>query len=105
MLGPPTSFMILFYLVFGLIAIAVVTQMFLGFRHMRRLHRDARSAIVDRLDHTALDPPERPAPAQSSGSRNYDCDHCGARVESGGDISPAGEFKCRFCGKWSSIHE
>jgi hypothetical protein len=37
-------------------------------------------------------------------ARNYACGQCGATLGDNADVSPSGDFKCTYCGKWSNIH-
>jgi hypothetical protein len=48
-------------------------------------------------------PPQahEPAPASSAG---YTCHNCGATLGKDADVSPLGDVKCTFCGRWFNIH-
>ena len=46
------------------------------------------------------------AAANSSPStpRAYTCPHCGGGLDRGADVSPMGDVKCGFCGRWFNVH-
>jgi hypothetical protein len=41
------------------------------------------------------------APAAAGG---YKCPHCAAPLGEKADVSPSGDAKCSFCGRWFNIH-
>ena len=34
----------------------------------------------------------------------YTCPHCGGGLDRGADVSPMGDVKCSFCGRWFNVH-
>jgi hypothetical protein len=38
-------------------------------------------------------------------STSYSCSHCGATLGKGADVSPLGDVKCAFCGRWFNVHK
>jgi hypothetical protein len=49
--------------------------------------------------------PSPPAPAAPSASAaGYNCPNCGAALGAGADVSPSGDVKCAFCGRWFNVH-
>ena len=51
-------------------------------------------------------PPTGTAPTTSppAGSRTYTCPHCGGGLDRNADVSPMGDVKCAFCGRWFNVH-
>ncbi|MEO1998190.1 MAG: hypothetical protein ABGZ17_23345 [Planctomycetaceae bacterium] len=39
-----------------------------------------------------------------TGARDYTCDHCGATLSDGTEVSPSGDFRCQYCDNWSNVH-
>ena len=37
-------------------------------------------------------------------SAGYKCPHCGAPLGEKADVSPSGDVKCTFCGRWFNVH-
>ena len=54
-----------------------------------------------------LRPSEQGAPAPSqggeAGAMDFQCDHCGATAEGPMDLSPSGDVRCTYCGKWFNV--
>ena len=44
--------------------------------------------------------------ASSSGGSTaaYTCPHCGAGLDRNAEVSPMGDVKCSFCGRWFNVH-
>jgi hypothetical protein len=42
------------------------------------------------------------SPATPGGG--YTCPHCGGGLDRGADVSPMGDVKCSFCGRWFNVH-
>ena len=40
---------------------------------------------------------------RTSGSKKYKCPHCSGGIENQ-EVSPSGDVKCEYCGKWYNIH-
>ena len=34
----------------------------------------------------------------------YTCPHCGGGLDRNADVSPMGDVKCAFCGRWFNVH-
>jgi hypothetical protein len=34
----------------------------------------------------------------------YTCPHCGAGLDRNAEVSPMGDVKCSFCGRWFNVH-
>jgi DNA-directed RNA polymerase subunit RPC12/RpoP len=89
-----------FPLVFGLIFFAMIVLFVRQFGRVSRFQGRVFDALDRQLErHNSSDQAEAPPTA-----RGYHCNQCGARLEDGGDVSPSGDFKCSYCGKWSNIH-
>lgn len=55
----------------------------------------------------ALDPKpvEAAGPAAGDPRRDpYQCPACGARIQTGDEVSPKGDVKCPYCAGWFNIH-
>lgn len=50
------------------------------------------------LPTTASIPEPQPSPGV------YTCPHCGGGLNDSADVSPMGDAKCAFCGRWFNIH-
>jgi hypothetical protein len=52
-----------------------------------------------------------PTEAQTTAARGtvasagYTCPHCGATLGKEAEVSPLGDAKCTFCGRWFNIHK
>lgn len=44
-------------------------------------------------------------PPAPSAARGYQCTSCGATLGANADVSPSGDVKCQFCGRWFNIHK
>ncbi len=60
-----------------------------------------------------LSPPETPGattttpsatPTSAAAPAGYTCPHCGGGLDRGADVSPMGDVKCSFCGRWFNVH-
>ena len=40
----------------------------------------------------------------AKGGWQRSCDNCGASLDSETEISPSGDFKCRYCNSWSNVN-
>ncbi|MEA2711678.1 MAG: hypothetical protein QOF78_4279 [Phycisphaerales bacterium] len=36
--------------------------------------------------------------------RGYTCPHCGGGLDERAEVSPMGDVKCSFCGRWFNVH-
>ena len=50
----------------------------------------------------AVDSSSTTGPPQAA--RGYQCPHCAAPLGAKADVSPSGDVKCPFCGRWFNIH-
>ena len=51
------------------------------------------------------DAPTAPSPAApSSPAGSYTCPHCGGGLDRATEVSPMGDVKCSFCGRWFNVH-
>ena len=94
-----TSFAAVFiFLVGGVIFLGVVTT-FLR-------NRKIMNQVTEEVFRQARPPARSGSP--SSGNQNesgeYSCDNCGASLDSETEISPSGDFKCRYCNSWSNVN-
>jgi hypothetical protein len=44
------------------------------------------------------------APASPPSAVGYACPHCGGTLGEKADVSPMGDTKCAFCGRWFNVH-
>jgi hypothetical protein len=44
------------------------------------------------------------SPPVGQPAAGYACPHCGAALGAGAEVSPSGDVKCAFCGRWFNIH-
>ena len=113
----PLLFLALFIFIF-----ANVARMIFG-RQQRRMFDMANEAIEDQLEDmlesrrgrrrsTPPPPPGEPrrapaaTPAGPPGEKaplDFQCSHCGAHQDGPMDISPSGDVKCGYCGKWFNV--
>jgi hypothetical protein len=49
-------------------------------------------------------PPPASASTPSTSPAGYVCPHCGAALGDRTEVSPSGDAKCAFCGRWFNIH-
>lgn len=91
---------------FSFVFFAVLVLMFFmfikQFSRVRRFQNRVFDAVERGLDERKSNATSASAPSDTR--RDYTCDQCGAAIEDGGEISPSGDFKCAYCGKWSNIH-
>jgi hypothetical protein len=40
----------------------------------------------------------------SAAPAGYTCPHCGGGLDRNADVSPMGDVKCSFCGRWFNVH-
>jgi hypothetical protein len=54
----------------------------------------------------SIDLPDAPAgaPSTSANPAGYHCPHCAAALGEKADVSPMGDVKCAFCGRWFNVH-
>jgi hypothetical protein len=91
-----------FPLIFAVMFIFTIVMIFRQFGRVRQIQDRVFDTIDRQLERGEGDAGETAAKDRSP--RDYHCDQCGARLEDGGDVSPSGDFKCSYCGKWSNIH-
>lgn len=50
--------------------------------------------------------PRRPttSPESPAVPRSYTCPHCGGGLDRDAEVSPMGDVKCAFCGRWFNVH-
>lgn len=90
--------------VFSLIFVAMfIFVAFTIFRQFGRV-RQIQDRVFDTIDRQLERGNSTNEDQNDPSPRNYHCDQCGARLEDGGGVSPSGDFKCSYCGKWSNIH-
>jgi len=89
--APPTFFRIIAsFIAFGFIAVSA-TMLYSAIR--------GGADIEDRLSSL----PD--TPLQSTPSVGYSCPSCGASLGEQADVSPMGDVKCTFCGRWFNVHQ
>ena len=42
--------------------------------------------------------------ADTTSTPRYTCPHCGGGLDRNADVSPMGDVKCAFCGRWFNVH-
>jgi len=60
------------------------------FGSRRRLHAPEESSPL-------------PSQGEGGGAMDFQCDHCGATADGPIDISPSGDVRCTYCGKWFNV--
>ena len=43
-------------------------------------------------------------PMSPDAPAGYTCPHCGGGLDRNADVSPMGDVKCSFCGRWFNVH-
>ncbi|HIE96181.1 MAG TPA: hypothetical protein EYG03_14015 [Planctomycetes bacterium] len=90
----------------GVVALCVFGGIFMTFITAFR-HRGTIQQITDEAlrqsRHRAQPPEQNSSQPRSSSAGDYACDHCGAALGAGTEISPSGDFKCGYCDSWSNI--
>ena len=95
----------LFFRIFGsLIAVAFVAMGgTMGVAALRnKLTPMARGAVPGQPGGRGTPGPLAEGGTAANGS--YRCPNCAATLGSGTDVSPSGDVKCAFCGRWFNIH-
>jgi hypothetical protein len=68
----------------------------------------AGGALLKGHRHNTLMPLDTASPRASTSSPlpnvGYTCPNCAAALGEGADVSPLGDVKCPFCGRWFNIH-
>jgi hypothetical protein len=49
-------------------------------------------------------PPRQSAAPPRAALGAYTCPHCGAGLSRDAEVSPLGDVKCPFCGRWFNVH-
>lgn len=69
-------------------------------------HRKMMDQITDEVFRQVRKPgPAESGPDGTTTARDYSCDKCGASLDSETEISPSGDYKCRYCKSWSNIRK
>lgn len=63
-----------------------------------------QNRVFDHVERQLDQAEEEDPQADDNRPRNYNCDQCGAALGDNADVSPSGDFKCTYCGKWSNVH-
>ena len=91
-MGDPPTFFKLIRSFMGLIFVAVGGSM-------------AFSAITGRgMMAQQHHPGAGATPTGTSPAAGYTCPHCGGGLARGAEVSPMGDVKCSFCGRWFNVH-
>jgi len=90
----------LFGIIFLIMFVIVAFNIFRTIGRVGRFQNRVFDAVEKQLDKPRDDNRDRSEHAP----RDYHCDHCGAALADASDVSPSGDFKCTYCGKWSNIH-
>ena len=68
-------------------------------------------AVVGAITGGGLMAPQQPpispttsATSPPASARGYTCPHCGGGLDRAADVSPMGDVKCSFCGRWFNVH-
>lgn len=66
-------------------------------------------SVLEKVQHTMREANQhigtRPASDGSAAPpRGYTCPHCGGGIGEKADVSPMGDTKCGFCGRWFNVH-
>jgi len=65
----------------------------------------AFSAITGRgLMASPVQPPAAGGSSATGATAAYTCPHCGGGLDRNADVSPMGDVKCSFCGRWFNVH-
>jgi len=90
----------LIFLIFIVILLFSAVTIFTTMRRVGKFQNRIFDQVERELDRAEQDQQEE----SSNRPRNYECNQCGAALGDNSDISPSGDFKCTYCGKWSNIH-
>jgi len=66
-----------------------------------------RQSNIGLPDVSETNPPSnssRESALPPAGSAAYVCPNCGAALADKADVSPMGDVKCAFCGRWFNVH-
>lgn len=90
----------LFGVIFLIMVAVVAFNIFRTFGRVSRFQNRIFDQVEDQLNKQQSHNDDR----SPHGPRDYHCDQCGAVLGDDADVSPSGDFKCTYCGKWSNIH-
>jgi hypothetical protein len=91
----------LFSIIFLIMFVVVAFGIFRTFGRVSRFQNRIFDHVEDQLNKRQTDDNDDRSP---HAPRDYHCDQCGAVLGDDADVSPSGDFKCTYCGKWSNIH-
>ena len=91
----------LFGVIFLLMFVFVVFNIIRTFSRVHSMQNRVFDAVEKQLDQPQNENDHR----SERSPRDYNCDQCGAALGDNADVSPSGDFKCSYCGKWSNIHQ
>ncbi|MBN1515853.1 hypothetical protein JXA32_04735 [Candidatus Sumerlaeota bacterium] len=97
-----TTFMIIFIAVAAFIVISGVTTFIITNIAFFNIFGLIRKRMEQSLEQNQSNPASGQS-AQIASFRSA-CKHCSSAIEDGSLVSPSGDYKCPYCGKWSNVH-
>ncbi|MEQ9408585.1 MAG: hypothetical protein RIK87_12695 [Fuerstiella sp.] len=89
-------------IIIGVIAVFVFISAIGTFLGHRRLMNRITDEVFRESQQSGESGSSR-TPDGSAGPVDYSCAHCGASLSPDTEISPSGDFKCRYCNSWSNV--
>jgi len=89
---------VIFMMAFGVFVLVAV-----GFGFQIVASRKVFGTVHRVLDQALKEDAANKTAAQAT-DRDYSCDHCGATLTDGAEVSPSGDFRCQYCDNWSNVH-
>jgi hypothetical protein len=109
--GPPVVFKIFgSFIALGFVAMGgtlAVTSIFGGGmigRHRALIDEAMRRAQEAQKASATSAPSQQQHPPSAPAMTGYACPHCGGTLGQKADVSPMGDAKCAFCGRWFNVH-
>jgi hypothetical protein len=62
------------------------------------------ASIINEAMRRAQEAQNSATPTSAKPAGGYACPHCGGALGEKADVSPMGDAKCAFCGRWFNVH-
>lgn len=89
-----------------LVVVLISLSVIRGFMWQRRIFgrvTDEFERAARKRSESPMSPDSRAVPDREPG--DYACSHCGAGLDTDNEISPSGDFKCRYCRTWNNVNQ